>query len=69
LNWSLLIAGGFLTGIGFTMSLFIAGLAFPPAMLNSAKIGVLCGSVVSAALGLLALTWSTHRKTDQLDSM
>ena len=69
LSWSLLIAGGFLTGIGFTMSLFIAGLAFPPAMLDSAKIGILCGSVVSAALGLLALTWSTYRKTDQLDNM
>jgi NhaA family Na+:H+ antiporter len=30
LSWPLLAAGGFLTGIGFTMSLFIAGLAYAP---------------------------------------
>lgn len=55
LSWPLLAAGGFLTGIGFTMSLFIAGLAYAPAMLNAAKIGILAGSAVSAAAGLLML--------------
>ena len=55
LNWPLLAAGGFLTGIGFTMSLFIAGLAYAPAMLDAAKIGILAGSAVSAAAGLLML--------------
>jgi NhaA family Na+:H+ antiporter len=55
LSWPLLAAGGFLTGIGFTMSLFIAGLAYAPAMLNTAKIGILAGSAVSAAAGLLML--------------
>jgi NhaA family Na+:H+ antiporter len=62
LSWPLLAAGGLLTGIGFTMSLFIAGLAYAPAMLDAAKIGILTGSVVSAAAGLLMLIWLTYRK-------
>jgi NhaA family Na+:H+ antiporter len=62
LSWPLLAAGSFLTGIGFTMSLFIAGLAFDSGMLGAAKIGVIAGSAVSAAAGLLMLTWLTFRK-------
>lgn len=61
LNWPFLAAGALLTGIGFTMSLFIAGLAFTPAMLNSAKLAILAASVVSAAAGLLMLIWLTSR--------
>lgn len=59
LSWSLLAAGSLLAGIGFTMALFIADLAFEPELLNSVKLGVLGASVVSAALGLLALTLLT----------
>jgi NhaA family Na+:H+ antiporter len=59
LSWPLLAAGSLLTGIGFTMSLFIAGLAYDPAILNAAKIGILAGSAVSAAAGLLMLFWLT----------
>jgi NhaA family Na+:H+ antiporter len=62
LSWPLLAAGSLLTGIGFTMSLFIAGLAFDPGMLGAAKIGILTGSAVSAAAGLMMLTWLTFRK-------
>jgi NhaA family Na+:H+ antiporter len=62
LRWPLLAGGSLLTGIGFTMSLFIAGLAFAPAMLNSAKIGILSASVVSAAAGLLSLFALTLRR-------
>jgi NhaA family Na+:H+ antiporter len=51
-SWGKLVGGACLAGIGFTMALFIAGLALEePAMLASAKIGVLGGSVLSAALG------------------
>lgn len=59
LSWSLLAAGSLLAGIGFTMALFIADLAFEPELLNSVKLGVLGASVISAALGLLALTLLT----------
>lgn len=59
LPWTLLAAGSLLTGIGFTMAMFIAELAFAPALLDSVKLGILLASVVSAAAGLLALTWLT----------
>lgn len=55
LRWILLVAGACLTGIGFTMSLFIASLAYAPDMLHAAKIGILSASAVSAAIGLLIL--------------
>lgn len=55
LSWRVLAAGALLTGIGFTMSLFIAALAYPPATLDAAKIGILGGSAVSAAAGPKAI--------------
>jgi Na+:H+ antiporter, NhaA family len=55
-NWQGLIGVGLLAGIGFTMSLFIASLAFPdPALLSQAKMGVLCASVIAALVGLAFL--------------
>jgi NhaA family Na+:H+ antiporter len=62
LSWPFMAAGALLTGIGFTMSLFIADLAFAPAMLDVAKIGILTGSAVSAAVGLMILAWLTSRQ-------
>lgn len=59
LTWPLMAAGALLTGIAFTMSLFIAGLTFPPAMLDAAKLGILAGSIGSTAAGLAALAWLT----------
>jgi NhaA family Na+:H+ antiporter len=55
-NWIHMTGGGFLAGIGFTMALFIAGLAYSDdQLLKSAKVGVLTGSVVSAVLGMTIL--------------
>jgi NhaA family Na+:H+ antiporter len=63
LTWGLLAAGGLLTGIGFTMALFIAELAFGPGLLNSAKLGILASSGFAGISGLIALRWLTSRKT------
>jgi len=53
-SWAQLYAVCVLCGIGFTMSLFIGSLAFEglgPEYLNSVKVGVLVGSLLSAVLG------------------
>lgn len=52
-TWRHIIGAGCLGGIGFTMSLFIASLAFTdPAGLDAAKVGILAGSAISGVLGL-----------------
>ncbi len=56
-TWRQLAAVSCICGIGFTMSLFIAILAFPERadLLNEAKIGVLAASLVMGTVGLAAL--------------
>jgi NhaA family Na+:H+ antiporter len=55
-NWYHLIAVGFLAGIGFTMSLFITGLAFPHGeAAMSAKVGILVASAMAGLVGWLLL--------------
>jgi Na+:H+ antiporter, NhaA family len=52
-SWGGVCLVGLLAGIGFTMSIFIAMLAFSDeALLNAAKLGVLLGSLAAATLGL-----------------
>ena len=63
LTWGLIVAGGLLTGIGFTMALFIADLAFDQHLLGAAKLGILSASAVSAAAGVLALAWLTRKRS------
>ncbi len=55
-SWKAIFAGGLLAGIGFTMALFIAGLAVRGPMLDDAKLGVILGSAASAVGGMLMLT-------------
>jgi len=65
INWRHMAGGGFLAGIGFTMALFIAGLAFPDeALLRPAKVGVLLGSVASACIGMAILGTATGPPTE-----
>ena len=54
-NWKVMIGAGCLTGIGFTMSIFIARLALQDDLLDDAKIGTLVGSTISAILGCVLL--------------
>ena len=52
-SWAGVWLIGLLAGIGFTMSIFIAMLAFTnEGLLSAAKLGVLLGSMIAAALGL-----------------
>jgi Na+/H+ antiporter NhaA len=57
-GWAALAGGGSIAGIGFTVSLLIAGLAFHGGQLAEAKLGVL-----SAALCASLLTWLVFRAT------
>lgn len=61
LSWRLLAGGGLLAGIGFTMALFIANLAFNKSLIDSAKLGILLASVFSALAGLALLMWFPTR--------
>jgi NhaA family Na+:H+ antiporter len=55
ITWGTLAGAGCLAGIGFTMALFIADLALDVTLLDAAKVGVIGGSAVAAALGMTVL--------------
>ncbi|SDP37494.1 Na+/H+ antiporter NhaA [Desulforhopalus singaporensis] len=58
-TWTHILGAGFLGGIGFTMSLFIANLSFTQGeYLEYAKIGIMIGSFFSACGGYALLRWS-----------
>ena len=60
-DWRSFASVCMLCGIGFTVSMFIADLSYSPlgadgaALLDEAKLGILCGTVLAAALGYLLL--------------
>jgi len=68
-SWRQLVGAGALGGIGFTMSLFIAGMAFPnPADYAAAKIAVFIASLIAGVLGA-AILWKRRSETgDAADS-
>jgi NhaA family Na+:H+ antiporter len=66
-TWRMIVAGGSLAGIGFTMALFIAGLALgDPLLLDTAKIGVLMGSLLSATIGMALLALFLPRTPEEV---
>jgi len=57
-NWPQFIGMGFAAGIGFTVSIFVAGLAFEsPGVTDLAKIGILVASLIAAVAALLLLRY------------
>ncbi len=64
-GWRAMYGVALLTGIGFTMSLFIGMLAFAdPAHANAVRLGVLSGTLASAVLGFLWLRLLPRRQAD-----
>ena len=62
-SWTSFYAVGVLTGIGFTMSLFVGNLAFPNSdVIDGVKIGVLLGSLFSTIVGYTMLMSCTKIK-------
>jgi Na+:H+ antiporter, NhaA family len=70
-NWIHILAAGVLAGIGFTMSLFIAELAFGAGeQLDTAKIGIFAASILSAFLGYSLVRYSDRgRGAPQTEAM
>ncbi len=68
-GWGQLAGAGALAGIGFTMSLFIAGQAFAdPGDFAAAKIAVFIGSILSAVAGA-AILWNAARSDTASDAL
>ena len=73
-NWRHLYGVALLAGIGFTMSLFIAGLAFSdPEIFRSARLSVVVGSLLSAFGGVVVLLLASRKRLNvapmQLESL
>ncbi|MET0396121.1 MAG: Na+/H+ antiporter NhaA, partial [Longimicrobiaceae bacterium] len=65
LRWGQLHAVSWLGGIGFTMSLFVGGLAFADAaMVDRAKIGIFAASIAAGLIGWLLVRRSTAHPAD-----
>lgn len=69
-NWKMLASVSMVGGIGFTVSLFIANLSFGTGdpyishILNSAKLGILVGSLLAGVLGYLMLHFTLPKAGD-----
>jgi Na+/H+ antiporter NhaA len=60
-GWAAVAGGGTVAGIGFTVSILIATLAFHGGELEEAKLGVLCAALVSSSV-----TWTLFRAAERL---
>ena len=60
INFTQIIGVAILAGVGFTMSIFVANLAFSDnlMLIDSSKVGIILGSVISGIIGYLILRWS-----------
>ena len=69
-SWTQLYGLACLAGVGFTMSLFIGGLAFDAsAQMEAVKMGVLTGSLLSGLMGFLLLRIASGRSAQNAQSL
>lgn len=61
-SWPQMIGVALLAGVGFTVSLFIVGLALGGELIASAKLGILAASILSAVVGYAALLVTSPRR-------
>ncbi len=69
MNWANMAAVSMLGGVGFTVALFLSGLSYPigSELINDAKLGVICGSLVAGIFGYILLR-ITLPKADAIQS-
>jgi Na+:H+ antiporter, NhaA family len=61
IGWGALMGMGVLAGIGFTVSIFVADLAYQhPEALNVSKFAILCASVIAGLFGYVLLRWNSR---------
>lgn len=61
-TWRHVYGASFFAGIGFTMSIFISGLAFVPTEFEQiAKVGIFAASILAALAGIVILAWSPKK--------
>lgn len=64
-GWRGIIGASFMAGIGFTMSIFVAELAFDDKeIIMMAKIGIFTASIISAIIGLSLLSFGSKKKSE-----
>jgi Na+/H+ antiporter NhaA len=61
LSWPMIVGSGAVSGVGFTVSLLIAGLAFDARELEQAKVGVLAAAILAALL-----SWAVFKVIERL---
>lgn len=66
-NFQHIIGVSFLAGVGFTMSIFVANLSFPDdaVLLDSAKAGILAGSIIAGAVGYFILRYTSSKVQEE----
>lgn len=68
LKWSNILGAGFLGGIGFTMSIFIALLAYDNAeLVNNSKIAILIASLIAGVIGFIFLKVTLTKPAEDYD--
>lgn len=67
-NWKMITGAGILAGIGFTMSIFIANLAFTDAgFVQFSKVAILAASLLATIIGLLVLYLACRKNVVSVD--